>query len=157
MADTESFHRDLNAALAIVFQDAEDRFQLDRHGMVTIAFGNMGDVVLQALPDQETVLLSAEVCPIGREDTALLRRALETNLFRLSPPGAFVAYDPDRGVLVLCQSTGPRMAQADGLADCLSEFVAAIATARAAILAPSVEANRQADYAMGVSDIIISG
>ena len=157
MTDTQGLARDLNAALAIVFQDAEDRFELDRHGMVTIAFGDMGDVVLQALPDHDTALLSAEVCPIGRDDTELLRRALEANLFTLAPPGAYLAHDADRGALVLCQASGSQVRHADGLADCLTAFVAGIATARAVMLAPPVAADRSTGFSPSVSDIIISG
>jgi hypothetical protein len=157
MAESQDFIRDLNAALAIVFQDAEDRFELDRHGMVTIDFNGLAEVVLQAVPDSDTALLSAEVCPISGDDTALLRRALEANLFKVTPPGAFLALDPAKAVLTLCQGTGSRAREAAGLMACLTAFVAGIGVARATMLSPAVGAESDLRFGAGVSDIIISG
>jgi hypothetical protein len=157
MADTQGFHQDLNAALAIAFQDAGDRFELDRHGMVTIDFAGLGEVVLQALPEAGTALLSVAVCPIDPLDTAVLRRALEVNLFKVAPAGAYLAFDPVQSVLTLCQSTGPGICQPDGLTSLLGEFVAGIATVRALVLAPAQDPNGQMPFAADVSEIIING
>lgn len=157
MVNVQGFKQDLNAALAVTFRDAEDRFELDRNGMVTIAFDGDAEVVLQAVPEHATALLTATICSVARDDIVMLRRALETNLFRITPPGAFLAYDPEKSVLALCQSTGARVAQAESLADCLTDFVTAVATVRSMMLVPAAQAETGMTFISSVSDIIISG
>ncbi len=102
---------------------------LDAMGNVCLEFRDGIRLWIELPDDHSTGFMHAEVT--SPADDAVIRKAMEMNLFRVSPAGAWLAADAASGVISLC---APLVADTPETLDlALTGFLDGVATARSAL------------------------